>query len=77
MAKHSTMRTTIENGVATIFLDRPEKKNALSTELFEDLVETLQAWRHDNAVTVVVITGTEDYFSAGLGSGPIDVMCSI
>jgi enoyl-CoA hydratase len=66
MAKHNTMRTTVESGVATIYLDRPDKKNALSTELFEDLVETMQAWRRDDSVAVVVITGTEDYFSAGL-----------
>jgi enoyl-CoA hydratase len=66
MAKHGTMRTEINDGVATIFLDRPDKKNALSTELFEDLVETLTAWRRDDSVAVVVITGTEEYFSAGL-----------
>lgn len=66
MATHGTMRTEVIDGVATIYLDRPEKKNALSTELFEDLVETLTAWRRDDAVAAVVITGTEDFFSAGL-----------
>lgn len=66
MAKHGTMRTEVKDGVATIFLDRPEKRNALSTELFEDLVETMQAWRRDDSVASVVIIGTEDYFSAGL-----------
>lgn len=66
MATHGTMRTEVIDGVATIYLDRPEKKNALSTELFEDLVETLTAWRRDDAVAVVVITGTEEFFSAGL-----------
>lgn len=66
MAKHGTMRTEVIDGVATIYLDRPDKKNALSTELFEDLVETLTAWRRDDAVAAVVITGTEEFFSAGL-----------
>ena len=66
MPKHNTMRTSIENGVATIYLDRPDKRNALSTELFEDLAEVLQAWRRDDAVAAVVITGTEEFFSAGL-----------
>ena len=42
MAKHGTIRSEVKGGVATLFLDRPDKKNALSTELFEDLVETLQ-----------------------------------
>ena len=66
MAKHGTIRSEVKGGVATLFLDRPDKKNALSTELFEDLVETLQQWRRDDSVAAVVITGTEDYFSAGL-----------
>lgn len=66
MAKHGTMRTEVKDGVATIYLDRPDKRNALSTELFEDLVETMQAWRRDDSVACVVITGTEEYFSAGL-----------
>ncbi|PKQ00029.1 MAG: enoyl-CoA hydratase/isomerase family protein [Alphaproteobacteria bacterium HGW-Alphaproteobacteria-13] len=66
MSTHGTMRSEVANGVGTIFLDRPDKKNALSTELFEDLVETMSAWRRDDNVAVVVITGTEDYFSAGL-----------
>ena len=66
MPTHGTMRSEVIDGVATIYLDRPEKKNALSTELFEDLVDTLSAWRRDDAVAAVVITGTEEYFSAGL-----------
>ncbi|AEG47871.1 Enoyl-CoA hydratase/isomerase [Sphingobium chlorophenolicum L-1] len=66
MAKFGTMRSEVKDGVATVYLDRPDKKNALSTELFEDLVETLSAWRQDDSVAAVVITGTEDYFSAGL-----------
>lgn len=66
MARHGTMRSEVKGGVATVFLDRPDKKNALSTELFEDLVETLGKWRRDDSVAAVVITGTEEYFSAGL-----------
>ncbi len=66
MADFKTLRTTAENGVGTIFLDRPEKRNALSTELFEELAEALQAWRRDDRVACVIVTGTEQLFSAGL-----------
>jgi enoyl-CoA hydratase/carnithine racemase len=66
MARQKTMRAEVKDGVATIFLDRPEKRNALSTEVFEDLVETMQPWRRDNKVAAVVIFGTEEFFSAGL-----------
>ena len=66
MSEFQTLRTTVENGVATIFLNRPEKRNALSTELFEELTAALQAWRRDDRVACVIITGTEQFFSAGL-----------
>lgn len=66
MAKHGTVRAAVKDGVGTITLNRPEKRNALSTELFEDLAETLTPWRRDDSVAAVVITGTEEYFSAGL-----------
>ncbi len=66
MSEFHTLRTTVENGVATIFLNRPEKRNALSTELFEELTLALQAWRRDDRVACVIITGTEQFFSAGL-----------
>ncbi len=49
-----------------VILDRPDKRNALSTELFEDLVEVLQGWRRDDSVAAVVVTGNEEFFSAGL-----------
>jgi enoyl-CoA hydratase/carnithine racemase len=66
MSGFHTLRTTVDNGVATIFLDRPEKRNALSTELFEELTQALQAWRRDDRVACVIVTGTEQVFSAGL-----------
>ena len=66
MPKFQTLRTHVEEGVATITLDRPEKRNALSTELFEELTEALQGWRRDDSVASVVVTGNEQFFSAGL-----------
>lgn len=66
MAKYGTVLASVKDGIGTITLNRPDKRNALSTELFEDLVETLTPWRRDDSVAVVVIKGTEEYFSAGL-----------
>ena len=66
MSKLTTVRTSVENGVATLTLHRPEKRNALSTELFEEMTTALQAWRRDDQVAAVVVTGTEEVFSAGL-----------
>ncbi len=66
MSSYETIRTSVSDGVGTITLDRPEKHNALSTELFEEMTDALRSWKYDNSVTCVVVTGTEKFFSAGL-----------
>lgn len=66
MPEFKTLRIKVENGVATITLDRPEKRNALSTEVFEEMTAALQAWRRDDRVACVIVTGNEEFFSAGL-----------
>ena len=44
--------------IAVLTLNRPEKLNALSHELVEDLHTTLDAIRANNDCRVVVLTGT-------------------
>jgi enoyl-CoA hydratase len=53
------------DGVARITLERPEKKNALSIRLRDEVSDALDALAGDAAVKVVVITGAGDVFSAG------------
>ena len=53
------------DGVVRITLERPEKKNALSIRLRDEVSDTLDALGGDDAVKVVVITGAGDVFSAG------------
>ncbi|MGI9185784.1 MAG: enoyl-CoA hydratase/isomerase family protein, partial [Solirubrobacteraceae bacterium] len=53
-------------GVATIALDQPETRNALSDELLTELIAALQDAGDDPAVKVVVLTSTHDkVFSSG------------
>ncbi|MDQ6778888.1 MAG: enoyl-CoA hydratase-related protein [Actinomycetota bacterium] len=55
-----------ETGVATIALDQPETRNALSDVLLADLIGALQAARDDERVRCVVLTSThEKVFSSG------------
>jgi len=55
-----------EGGVATIALDQPETRNALSDELLDDLLAALAEARDDEAVHCVVLTSTHDtVFSSG------------
>src|SRR5450755_5194430 len=63
-------------GVATIALDEPETRNALSDEVLAELIVALEAARDDDAVRCVVLTSThESVFSSGgnLGGFASDV----
>jgi len=56
----------VADGVATITLDAPETRNALSNELLEELIESLEMARDDDGVRCVVLTSShEKVFSAG------------
>src|SRR4051812_50148614 len=61
---------SVRSGVATIALDRPEARNALSDELLDELLAAFAQARDDEAVRCVVLTSThEKVFSAGGGPG--------
>ena len=64
---YDTLRYEVsETGVATIALDAPETRNALSNELLAELRAALEAARDDDAVRCVVLTSTHDkVFSSG------------
>lgn len=54
------------DGAAIITLNRPDKLNALSFPLMEEVEHALSAWEADDAVKAVIITGAgERAFSAG------------
>jgi enoyl-CoA hydratase/carnithine racemase len=55
-----------DTGVATISLNQPDTRNALSNELLADLLAALEQARDDDAVRCVVLTSTHDkVFSSG------------
>jgi enoyl-CoA hydratase/carnithine racemase len=56
----------IADGIGTITFNRPDRRNALTPKLFEDLIRCLVDWREDDSVAVVIVTGGDQWFSAGL-----------
>jgi enoyl-CoA hydratase/carnithine racemase len=56
---------SVERGVATITLNRPDNRNALSIELMNSLGDNLTQAMSDEAVRVVVLTNTGNTFCAG------------
>ena len=55
----------VREGVATITLNRPERLNALTFEVYRELTDTFAALRTEEAVRAVVITGAGRAFCSG------------
>jgi len=64
---YATLRYDVDDrGVATIALDQPETRNALSDAVLDDLLAAFTAARDDDATRCVVLTSTHDsVFSSG------------
>lgn len=60
-----SIKTATINGVATIEIARPEKKNALTVAMYQAMCEALNAAREDGAVRAVLITGQPGIFTSG------------
>ncbi len=51
------MLSEIEDGIGLITFNQPEKRNAMSVGMWDGLAQILDAFEHDAAVRVVVLTG--------------------
>ena len=60
-----TIKTATLDGVATIEIARPEKKNALTVAMYQAMTDALVAAREDAAVRAVLITGQPGVFTSG------------
>lgn len=54
-----------EEGIAWITLNRPDKRNAMSPSLHEEMTHALKSIEFDPTVRIVVLTGAGEAFSAG------------
>ncbi len=62
----TTVKVEIDDGVAWVELNRPEKRNAMSPTLNAEMVEVLLALDADDDCGVLVLTGAGDSWSAGM-----------
>jgi len=63
---YQTLRYEVTDAIATIALDQPDTRNALSDELLNELIQAFEAARDDPDVRCVVLTSTHDkVFSSG------------
>ena len=62
----SLVRLEKNNGIATVSLNRPDKRNAMSFALLRELVATANTIKKDKSIRCVILTGEAQVFSAGI-----------
>ncbi len=59
------LRATKEQGVLRVVLDRPERRNACTVEMYHGIKKAAVLAERDPEIDVVVLTGEGDYFCVG------------
>src|ERR1700675_1496222 len=62
---YKTVQLAFDSGVATVTLNRPDKRNAISFELIDDLLRALEEVETSDAI-VLILTGAGKAFSSGM-----------
>jgi methylglutaconyl-CoA hydratase len=62
---YKTVRLSFDSGTATLTLNRPDKRNAISYELIDDLIRALEEVQNSTA-RVLILTGTGKAFCSGM-----------
>ncbi len=60
-----TIRTGREGAIATIAIDRPQKRNAITAEMYDALAAAISAAEAEPGVRVMLLHGTPEAFTAG------------
>lgn len=63
MSEHVTLST--EDGILTIQMNRPDKKNALTLEMYTVMASAMRAAEDDPAIRVILFTGAGGNFTSG------------
>ena len=63
--KLQAVKVENRDGVATVMLNRPEKRNAMSPQLHFEMVDVLKELAEDDETQVLVLTGAGDSWCAG------------
>jgi feruloyl-CoA hydratase/lyase len=61
-----TVNVGVDDGIAWVELNRPDKRNAMNPRLNAEMVEVLEALDADDEAVVVVLTGAGEAWSAGM-----------
>lgn len=59
------IKSAVENGILLLTIARPEKKNALTADMYAAMASAITDADNDKNIRVILITGSEDSFTAG------------
>ncbi len=59
------LQLTKEKGLAILSFNRPDKRNAMNAEMIKEMVHVLHQMAEDKTVSVLIINGNGEHFSAG------------
>ena len=62
---YETVKVELENGIAWVTLNRPDKRNAMSPQLHYEMCAILDELEHEPQANVLVLTGAGDAWCAG------------
>lgn len=66
MLTESAVLTVVEDGIMTITINRPSKRNAINREVSEGIATALDRLDGDSSIRVAMLTGAGDHFCAGM-----------
>src|SRR5690625_2174918 len=61
----ASVHCQVQNGILTLTLHNPSKRNAIFPGLYEQLTTALEDARHNPAIGAVILKGAQGYFCAG------------
>lgn len=60
-----TIEITTQNRVTTMVINRPEKRNAITQDMYATMADAITSYGDSDTARAMIITGAEDYFTSG------------
>ena len=64
--EYQTLQVSVSQNIATVTLSRPQKKNALSFQMVDELIRVAGHISKDKSLRAVILKGSEGTFCAGI-----------
>ncbi len=70
--QYETLQVSVTDNIANVTINRPEKKNAMSFKVVEELIAVAERVSKDKALRAVILNGAEGTFCAGIDLGDLN-----